>query len=100
MPDELVCEGRVGVPVGRTVAWVRRELERVVREAAADGPPPEVTWSGGQFGPAETRTTHPLVGGAVHRLVVGGASSWSMRMSFSQCSYRSGGHPRSQTSDR
>ena len=61
VPDELVCEGRVGVPVGRTVAWVRRALERVVREAAADGQPPEVTWSGGQFAPAETRTTHPLV---------------------------------------
>jgi acetylornithine deacetylase len=62
VPDELVCEGRVGVPVGRTVTWVREELERVVREAAdGDGPPPEVTWSGGQFAPAETPTTHPLV---------------------------------------
>src|SRR6266545_5135061 len=32
--------------------------------------------------------------------VVGGASSWSMRMSFSHCSYRSEGQLRSQTSVR
>jgi acetylornithine deacetylase len=62
VPDELVCEGRLGVPLGRTVAWAREELERAVREAADDdGPPPEVTWTGGQFAPAETPTTHPLV---------------------------------------
>src|SRR6266498_4404613 len=32
--------------------------------------------------------------------VVGGASRWSMRMSFSHCSYRWGGQPRSATSVR
>lgn len=62
VPDELVCEGRLGVPVGRTVESVRAEFERVVREASqSSGPPAEVAWSGGQFAPAETPTTHPLV---------------------------------------
>jgi len=32
--------------------------------------------------------------------VAGGGSSWSMRISFSHCSYRSGGQARSQTSSR
>lgn len=63
VPDELVCEGRVGVPVGSTVDAVRAELERVVAEASAGtGPPTEVTWSGGQFAPAEIPPGHPLVG--------------------------------------
>jgi acetylornithine deacetylase len=62
VPDELVCEGRLGVPIGRTLASVREDFEAAVREAAAGtGPPPEVTWSGGQFAPAETPVTHRLV---------------------------------------
>ncbi|MEQ4304293.1 ArgE/DapE family deacylase [Plantactinospora sp. B6F1] len=61
VPDELICEGRLGVPVGRTVAEARAEFERVVRAAAdGDGPAPEVTWTGGQFAPAETPIDDPL----------------------------------------
>jgi acetylornithine deacetylase len=58
----LVCEGRLGVPVGRTVRSVREEFETVVRKVSArGGPPAEVTWSGGQFEPAQTSLTHPFV---------------------------------------
>lgn len=60
--DELAFEGRVGVPVGRTPDEVRRLFEGAVAAAAdAEGPPPEITWSGGQFAPAETDPGHPFV---------------------------------------
>lgn len=62
VPDELVCEGRLGVPLGRTVDWAREVFEQAVREAADDAAAPhEVTWSGGQFAPAETAPADPLV---------------------------------------
>lgn len=54
VPDRLVFEGRVGVPVGTPVEEVR---ERV---AAAAGPDVELTWTGGQFAPAETAADHPF----------------------------------------
>jgi acetylornithine deacetylase len=63
VPDELVCEGRLGVPIGSDPAVLRAEFEAIVQAAAdAAGPPPEVCWTGGQFAPAETSTDHPLVG--------------------------------------
>lgn len=62
VPDELVCEGRLGVPIGHDLDAARAHFEKVVHEAAArTGPAPEVTWTGGQFAPAETPTDHPLV---------------------------------------
>jgi acetylornithine deacetylase len=61
VPDELICEGRLGVPVGSTVDSVRIEFERAVREASAGGAPAEVSWSGGQFAPAETEPSERIV---------------------------------------
>ena len=62
VPDELVCDGRVGVPLGMATTEVRRLLEAVVAAAADDrGEAPRVEWSGGQFEPAETPTDNRLV---------------------------------------
>ena len=55
VPEELVFEGRLGVPIGQTLAEARADFERAVAAAAdGDGPPVEIRWSGGQFAPAET----------------------------------------------
>jgi len=63
VPDELVFEGRLGVPVGTALADARAALERVVAEATDDaGPPVEIAWSGGQFAPGETPLHDPWVG--------------------------------------
>lgn len=62
VPDELIFEGRVGVPVGMDPATVRARLEQVVTEAADDdGPPPQISWTGGQFAPSATDVNHTLV---------------------------------------
>ena len=62
VPDELVFEGRVGVPVGTEPAEVRALVERAVSGATDDrGDPPVLTWTGGQFAPAETDVSDPLV---------------------------------------
>ncbi|MDP1849254.1 MAG: M20/M25/M40 family metallo-hydrolase [Solirubrobacteraceae bacterium] len=63
VPDELRFEGRLGVPVGESLADARAGLERAVA-AATDGagPPVQITWSGGQFGPGETDVRDPWVG--------------------------------------
>lgn len=62
VPDELVCDGRVGVPLGLAAAEVRRRFENVVAAAADDrGETPRVEWTGGQFEPAETPAEDPLV---------------------------------------
>jgi acetylornithine deacetylase len=62
VPDELACDGRVGVPLGMTSSEVRRRFEAVVAEAADDrGAAPRIEWSGGQFEPAETPTDDRLV---------------------------------------
>lgn len=62
VPDELVCDGRVGVPLGMTAAQVRRRLEAAVADAAdGRGESPRVEWSGGQFEPAETSPDDRLV---------------------------------------
>ena len=63
VPDELRFEGRLGVPVGESLADARAGLERAVAAATDDaGPPVQITWSGGQFGPGETDVHDPWVG--------------------------------------
>jgi acetylornithine deacetylase len=51
VPDRLVFEGRVGVPLGSEPADVRARFEAVVGEAC---PEAVVNWSGGRFAPGET----------------------------------------------
>jgi len=63
VPDELRFEGRLGVRLGETLAEARAALERAVLAATDDdGPPVELTWTGGQYAPGETATDHPFVG--------------------------------------
>lgn len=62
VPDELVCEGRLGVAVGTTVEQARADFERAVAEALDPREPPaEISWSGGQFAPAALPPSHPFV---------------------------------------
>ncbi|MEA2156065.1 MAG: acetylornithine deacetylase [Solirubrobacteraceae bacterium] len=62
VPDELRFEGRLGVPVGASLADARAGLERAVAAATDDlGPPVEITWQGGQFGSGETAVDDPWV---------------------------------------
>ncbi len=62
VPEELTFEGRLGVPVGQSLADARDGLERAVAAAADDdGPPVEIAWSGGQFAPGETARDDPWV---------------------------------------
>ena len=62
VPEELVFEGRLGVPVGMSLHAARTGLERAVAAAAGDdGPPIEIAWSGGQFAPGETPVDDPWV---------------------------------------
>jgi len=62
VPDELVFECRVGVPVGTSAADVRGHVERTIAEAVDDrGDAPTVAWSGGQFEASETALDDPLV---------------------------------------
>jgi acetylornithine deacetylase len=65
VPDRLMFEGRVGVPVGDEPAAIRERLEAVVRAAC---PQAEITWSGGRFNPGETAADHPF-----SQLVLGAA---------------------------
>jgi acetylornithine deacetylase len=60
VPDRVVFEGRLGVPVGVAVEDARRAFEA----ALADGedPPVTVSWPGGTFAPGETPAEHPFVG--------------------------------------
>jgi acetylornithine deacetylase len=63
VPDELRFEGRVGVRLDETLADARAALERAVVAATDDdGPPVELTWTGGQYAPGETSADHPFVG--------------------------------------
>jgi acetylornithine deacetylase len=62
VPDALVAEGRLGVPVGQDLGAARAELEQAVHRALDDGlPPARIDWDGGQFAPAEIATGHRLV---------------------------------------
>lgn len=62
VPEELVFEGRLGVPIGMALADARAGLERTVAAATDDdGPPVEISWSGGQFAAGETAAGDPWV---------------------------------------
>lgn len=66
VPDDLVFEGRYGVPPGEDLEHARAEFETAVAAAAAADSwlaehPPSVEWWGGQFAPASIRADHPLV---------------------------------------
>ena len=62
VPEELVFEGRLGVPVGMSLDDARTGLERAVASAAGtEGSPVEIVWSGGQFAPGETPVDDPWV---------------------------------------
>ncbi len=62
VPDALRFEGRVGVPLGGDVASARMALQAAVDEATGGEERVELTWTGGQFAPAETDAAHPWVG--------------------------------------
>ena len=58
VPDDLQCEGRVGVPIGMPSSEARRQFEAAVGDAAVKDSwliehPPQVEWYGGQFDAAE-----------------------------------------------
>ena len=78
VPDQLECEGRVGVPLGVASSDVRRQLEAAVGEAARQDTwlhdhPPVVEWFGGQFDAAEVDPTLPVFRmlGEAHRQELG-----------------------------
>jgi len=69
--EELIAEGRYGIGIGEDSQAARRELEDAVARAAAQDPwlrdhPPQVTWWGGTFEPAECPTDHPIVSLLAH----------------------------------
>src|SRR5205807_2333227 len=58
VPDELECEGRVGVPVGMASGEVRRQFSDATadvaqRDAWLSEHPPRFEWTGGQFDAVE-----------------------------------------------
>jgi acetylornithine deacetylase len=57
VPDRLVFEGRVGVPVGQQPAAVQERLEAAVR---AGCPEARIAWTGGHFAAGETPVDHPF----------------------------------------
>jgi len=62
VPEELVFEGRLGVPIGQSLQEARVDLERAVDDATDEhGPPVQIAWSGGQFAPGETGLDDPWV---------------------------------------
>jgi acetylornithine deacetylase len=65
VPAELVAEGRCGVWPGEKLAQTKRQFEAAVSRAARADPwlrenPPEVTWFGPQWEPAEIPGDHWL----------------------------------------
>jgi acetylornithine deacetylase len=60
VPDRVVFEGRLGVPVGASLEQARAAFEAVLDDGEA--PPTEVEWTGGQFASGETDPAHPWVG--------------------------------------
>jgi acetylornithine deacetylase len=62
VPEELTFEGRLGVPVGVSLADARTDLEGAVADATDEhGPPVQIVWSGGQFAPGQTALDDPWV---------------------------------------
>jgi acetylornithine deacetylase len=63
VPDRVVFEGRLGVPVGADLDAARAALQAVVDGALDDGEAGcELVWEGGAFAPGETAHDHPWVG--------------------------------------
>ena len=56
VPDRLEFEGRLGVPIGTPVEEARAALDEL---AARHGI--ELSWTGGQFAPADTDPRHPFI---------------------------------------
>ena len=68
VPDELECEGRVGVPVGMASADVRRQFAAAIADAAQRDAwlsehPPQLEWYGGQFDAVEVDPDLPAFAG-------------------------------------
>jgi acetylornithine deacetylase len=62
VPDRVVFEGRLGVPLGASLDEARAALQARVDTALDDGEPPcELAWEGGAFAPGETAPEHPWV---------------------------------------
>lgn len=66
VPEELVCEGRLGVAMGESTQAARTQFEQTVRAVAEADPwlkdhPVEIAWTGGQFDSAEIPLEHPLI---------------------------------------
>jgi acetylornithine deacetylase len=66
VPEELVCEGRIGVAMGEKSQDVRDLFEATLHQLAATDPwlkehPLGISWSGGQFESGEIPYHHPLV---------------------------------------
>lgn len=66
VPESLCFEGRYGVAVGEEPAEAQAMFEEAVAEAARSDPwlerhPPKVEWWGGQFHPAATDPSDPIV---------------------------------------
>jgi acetylornithine deacetylase len=59
VPDRVVVEGRLGVPLGASLDDARAAFEAALADGEA--PPVEVEWTGGQFAPGETDPAHPWV---------------------------------------
>ena len=64
VPDELECEGRVGVPVRMASAEVRGEFAAAIADVAQRDAwlvkhPPQVEWTGGQFDAVEVDADLP-----------------------------------------
>ena len=66
VPEELTCEGRIGVAVGESAREVRELFEKTMRELSEADPwlrghPLEIGWTGGQFESGEIAHDHQLV---------------------------------------
>jgi acetylornithine deacetylase len=59
VPDRITVEGRLGVPLGASLAQARAAFEAVLDDG--ESPPVEVEWTGGQFDSGETDPAHPWV---------------------------------------
>lgn len=67
VPDLLIAEGRLGVPIDADPAAAREQFEEAVAEACRRDPwlsahPASVAWTGGQFAPGRLDDDHPLIG--------------------------------------
>lgn len=66
VPEELTCEGRIGVAVGESTREVRALFEQTLHDLAEADPwlrehPVEIRWTGGQFESGEIAHDHLLI---------------------------------------